>query len=39
MKPADNIEKLIKKIDVIPSAEMHQRTLNDIFQAQENSKK
>ena len=39
MKPADDIEKLIKKINVTPRAEMDNRTLDDIFEAQEKSKK
>jgi hypothetical protein len=34
MKPVETIEKLIKKINVIPSAEMDKRMLKDILEAQ-----
>ena len=39
MKPAENIGKLIKKLHITPRAEMHQKTLSDIFKAQDNFKK
>jgi outer membrane lipoprotein-sorting protein len=39
MKPADNVEKLIKKLQIDPSAEMLARTLSDTLEAQENSNK
>ncbi|MHC4443498.1 MAG: hypothetical protein ACYTF1_02570 [Planctomycetota bacterium] len=39
MKPVDDIERLVEKIDVIPGAEMNQRTLNDIFEAQEKTER
>ena len=39
MRPADDIERLIKKMNAIPSAEMDKRALNDIFEAQETAKK
>jgi len=35
MRPAENIEKSIKKLQVAPSAQMHERTLNDALKAQE----
>jgi hypothetical protein len=38
VRPVEAIEKLIKKINVIPSAEMDERMLNDIFEAQEKTK-
>jgi len=38
MNSSENIEKLIKRSNAVPSAEMNRRTLNDIFEAQENSK-
>ena len=39
MKSMDNVEKLIKKANAVPRAEMNRRTLNDIFEAQEESKR
>ena len=39
MRPAENIEKLIKKLNVTPSAQMHTRTLNDALEAQEKSQR
>lgn len=36
MKPAKNIGKLIQKLHIIPRAEIHQKTLSDIFKAQDN---
>jgi len=39
MISSNNVEKLIKKANATPSAEMNRRTLNDIFEAQEESKK
>ena len=38
MMPKERIEKLIKKINVTPRAQMHTRTLNDALEAQEKSK-
>ncbi|MFC1794189.1 hypothetical protein ACFL3Q_11445, partial [Planctomycetota bacterium] len=34
-----NVEKLIKRANAVPRAEMNRRTLNDIFEAQELSKR
>ncbi len=39
MKPAENIEKLISKINVTPDAGKDRKTLDDILAAQERSKK
>lgn len=39
MKPAEKIEKLIKRLHFKASAEMHERTLNDAVEAQAKSKK
>ncbi len=39
MKPAEKIEKLIKRLHFKASAEMHDRTLNDAVEAQAKSKK
>jgi len=39
MKPAEKIEKLIKRLHFKASAEMHKRTLNDAVEAQAKSKK
>ena len=39
MKSVDNIKNLIKKANALPSAEMNSRTLKDIFEAQEESKR
>jgi len=39
MKSMDNVEKLIKRANAAPCAEMNRRTLNDIFEAQEESKR
>ena len=39
MRPSENIEKLIAKLNVTPRAEMRQRTLRDVLEAQEKSKK
>ena len=39
MKSVDNVEKLIKRANAIPCAEMNRRTLDDIFEAQEESKR
>ena len=39
MKSADNVEKLIKIANAVPSDKMNRRTLNDIFEAQEESKR
>ena len=39
MKSGDNVEKLIEKANAVPSVEMNRRTLNDIFEAQEKSRK
>jgi hypothetical protein len=39
MKSTDDIKKLIKRANAMPSAEMDRRTLNDIFEAQEESKR
>ncbi len=39
MKPEENIGKLIKKLHITPRAEMHQKTLSDLFEAQDNFKK
>jgi len=39
MKSVDNVEKLIKRANAIPCAEMNHRTLDDIFEAQEESKR
>jgi len=38
MKPAENIEKLIKKLHVAPNPQMQRQTLNDALQAQQKSK-
>lgn len=39
MKPAEKIEKLIKRLHFKASAEMHDRTINDALEAQAKSKK
>ena len=39
MKPEENIGKLIKKLHITPRAEMHRKTLRDLFEAQDNFKK
>jgi hypothetical protein len=39
MRPSDNIEESVKKLYVTPSAEMLEKTLNDILEAQGKSKK
>jgi hypothetical protein len=39
MISSDNVEKLIDRANAVPSAEMNRKTLNDIFEAQEESKK
>ncbi len=39
MRPVKKIENLIKRINVIPGAEMDRRTLHDVLQAQEKTKK
>jgi hypothetical protein len=39
MRPEKNIENSIKRLRVIPSSEMHKRTLSDVLQAQEKWKK
>jgi len=39
MKSAKNVEQLIKRANAVPNAGMNRRTLNDIFEAQEESKK
>jgi hypothetical protein len=39
MKPAEKIEKLIKRLHFKASAEMHERTLNDAVEAQAKSNK
>lgn len=39
MISSDNAEKLIKRANATPSAEMNRRTLDDIFEAQEESKR
>jgi len=39
MKPAEKIEKLIKRLHFKASAEMHDRTLNDAVEAQAKSQK
>lgn len=39
MRPAENIENSIKRLQVTPSAEMRRRTLDDILEAQEESRK
>ena len=39
MKPAEKIEKLIKRLHFKASAEMHERTLNDALEAQAKSNK
>ena len=38
MRPADDMEKLIKKLHVTPGSRMHEKTLNDALTAQEKSK-
>ena len=37
MKPAENIQKLIKKLNVTPDPKRRQKTLNDALQALENT--
>ena len=39
MKSTDNVEKLIKRANATPCAEMNRRTLSDIFEAQEESRR
>lgn len=39
MRPEENIEKLIKSLNFKASAELHDRTLNDVLQAHEKSEK
>ena len=39
MKSVDNVEKLIERANATPCAEMNRRTLNDIFEAQEESRR
>ena len=39
MRPSKSIGSLIKKLHVTPRAQMRQKTLQDILQAQQNSKK
>ena len=39
MKSVDNVEQLIKRANAVPGSGMNRRTLNDIFEAQEESKK
>jgi len=39
MKSTDNVEKLIRRANAVPSVKMNRRTLNDIFKAQEESKR
>ncbi len=39
MRSSDNVEKLIERANAVPSAKMNRRTLNDIFEAQEESKR
>ena len=39
MRPEENIEKLIKSLNFKASAQMHNRTLNDVLEAHEQSKK
>ncbi|MGB2864464.1 MAG: hypothetical protein WBC05_14145 [Sedimentisphaerales bacterium] len=39
MKSVDNVKKLIKRANAVPSVKMNRRTLNDIFEAQEESKR
>ena len=39
MKSTDNVEKLIRRANAVPSVKMNRRTLNDIFEAQEESKR
>ncbi|MHC4439135.1 MAG: hypothetical protein ACYS3S_17405, partial [Planctomycetota bacterium] len=39
MKSEDNVVKFIQKANAAPRAEMNRKTLNDIFEAQEESKR
>jgi hypothetical protein len=39
MRPEENIENLIKSLNFKASAELHDRTLNDVLEAHEESKK
>lgn len=39
MKSTDNVEKLIRRANAVPSVKMNRRTLNGIFKAQEESKR
>ena len=39
MKSKDNVEDLIRRANAVPSVKMNRRTLNDIFEAQEESKR
>ena len=39
MRPEENIEKLIKSLHFKASAELHNRTLNDVLQAHEESRR
>jgi len=39
MKSMDNVKKLIRKANAVPSVKMNRRTLKDIFEAQEESKR
>ena len=39
MKFVDNVEKFIEKANAVPSAGMNRRTLSDIFEAQEESRR
>ena len=39
MKSVDNVEKLIRRANAVPSAKTNCRTLNDIFEAQEESRR
>ena len=39
MKSVENVEQLIKRANAVPNAGMNRRTLNDIFEAQEESKR
>ena len=39
MRPAEDVENLIKRVRLKASAQMHERTLNDALEAQEKSRK
>jgi outer membrane lipoprotein-sorting protein len=39
MRPAEDVEKLIKRVRLKASAQMHERTLNDALDAQEKSRR